>query len=83
MIATLIDRGANVDEKNNKGSTLLHNVCAKHNSDSLDLAKLLLENGAKLNSKNNDGKAPLDFVEDDAFKQEVLSFAERTGLGEN
>ena len=50
----LIETGANVNVSKNKGTgTPLHYACAQGQ---LEVVKLLLENGADVNAKNDEGK---------------------------
>ena len=49
----LIDKGADINEKDNKDNTLLHVVS------SVELAKFLLEQGLDKEAKNNEGETPL------------------------
>jgi len=56
-IATLlIEKGCNINEKDNDGYTPLHIACNKGN---LDMVKLLIEKGCNINEKNNNGNTPL------------------------
>ena len=51
----LIDYKADVNAKDEKGSTALHYASASH----IDLVRLLLKNGADPDIKSNDGVSPL------------------------
>jgi hypothetical protein len=58
-VRELLEKGADVNAKNNDGWTPLHDA-AGH--DHVDFARLLVENGADVNAKNNDGKTPIDIA---------------------
>nr|WP_246168647.1 ankyrin repeat domain-containing protein [Wolbachia endosymbiont of Ctenocephalides felis wCfeT] len=81
MVKTLINNGANVNEKNDQGHTPLHtanywNGAAYLNSltsgivhnnincwdGKLDISRLLINNGANLNERDNDGYTPLQMA---------------------
>ena len=53
----LINKGSDVNAKNNLGYTPLH-IAALNGSS--EIIKLLLENGADKNAKDNDGNTPYD-----------------------
>lgn len=53
---SLLEDGANVNEKNRVGNTPLHLAII---NDSPDMVSLLLEYGANVNEKNNSGNTPL------------------------
>lgn len=55
-IEFLVENGADINEKNIYGDTLLHFAVLKSNN---NLAKLLLKHGANVNGKNNNGTTPL------------------------
>ena len=57
--ALLLDRGAEVNGKDNRGWTPLHH--AAWNGRSV-VATLLLDRGAEVNGKNNRGWTPLDYA---------------------
>ncbi|WP_353281703.1 ankyrin repeat domain-containing protein [Wolbachia endosymbiont (group A) of Aleiodes leptofemur] len=56
IVTTLLDRGANVDEKNNDGCTPLH-IAAEFGHTEVVIA--LLDRGANVNEKNNYEWTPL------------------------
>ena len=65
-IKALIERGANVDQRDSRGDTPLH--LAAQGTDTPEntaLISLLLDKGANPNLKNNDGWRPLDLAFDD------------------
>ncbi|CAG5076747.1 Similar to Ankfy1: Rabankyrin-5 (Mus musculus) [Cotesia congregata] len=56
IVEALISAGANINEKNDKGLTLLHQAILKEDSAT---AIFLLENGADMNAKTLEGETPL------------------------
>ena len=64
-VQDLIERGADVNAKDNGGYTPLH--WASYN-DSIAIAKLLLDAGADLEAKDKWGRTPLDFTDDDEME---------------
>ncbi|XP_015593022.1 rabankyrin-5 isoform X2 [Cephus cinctus] len=56
IVAALIKAGANINQCNEKGLTLLHQAILKEDSAT---AIFLLENGANMNAKTADGETPL------------------------
>ncbi|KAJ5069352.1 ankyrin repeat [Anaeramoeba ignava] len=59
LINTLIQKGSNVNAKNNKNQTPLHLVFQPQNQDFLQVAKLLFENGADPNLKDGNNETIL------------------------
>lgn len=59
MARFLIDKGADVNLKNDYGRTALM-LAAKYGQ--ADMVELLLENGANVNAKDNNGRAALDYA---------------------
>lgn len=57
MARLLIERGAQVDARDEDEDTPLHMVAWKN---SVDVAKLLIEYGADLNAKDESGRTPAD-----------------------
>ena len=49
----------NTDANTNEGDTVLHHVAATNTPEALERAKLLIEGGAEVNAKNEDGATPL------------------------
>ncbi len=59
MIKPLLDAGANIDARDNKGNTALITACRTGNEKA---ARLLLRKGADFNIKNADGKSAMDIA---------------------
>ena len=55
----LLEHGANVDERNDRGQTPLAGVCFKGD---LSMAKLLVEHGADIEANNGMGLTPYSFA---------------------
>jgi len=62
----LIENGANVNVRQQAGSTPLHSAAQNGN---LDLLILLLENGADVNVRMEGGKLPADLAREKGFKE--------------
>jgi len=58
-IKYLIERGADVNAKEEYGNTPLHWASIENH---IELAKLLIERGADVNAKRNDGETPLHWA---------------------
>lgn len=56
VVAVLLERGADIDARDNYGDTPLHTAIA---SDRLDVLVILLENGADIEARDGFGHAPL------------------------
>ncbi|SVA93070.1 uncharacterized protein METZ01_LOCUS145924, partial [marine metagenome] len=52
-----LDKGADVNAKNDDGATPLHHAAEKGHK---EIVELLINKGADVNAKNLDGKTPLD-----------------------
>ena len=52
-----LDKGADVNAKNDDGATPLHHAAEKGHK---EIVELLINKGADVNAKNVDGKTPLD-----------------------
>jgi len=60
IMQLLIDHGADVNVKDQKGKTPLHIVAAV--KPSIEKMQLLIDNGADVNAVDQDGKTPLSYV---------------------
>lgn len=58
IVKYFIEKGANINMKNNNGNTPLHLAAKKKNK---DIIKLLLNNNAALDIPNNEGEIPFDY----------------------
>ena len=72
-VLLLLELGANVNEFNKDGISALH-IALKNNR--IEIAKLLVSFGALIELKNNEGKMPLDYVQDDKIKSMILTEAD-------
>jgi len=61
QIKSLISGGADVNAKDNNGSTPLHYAVILAN---MDVIKLLISNGADVNAKDKEGRTPLSWAKD-------------------
>ena len=62
----LIEKGANVNAKNNYGSTPL--LFALKNKCSFETIQLLIDKGADVNAKDNNNKTPILYTDDPIIK---------------
>ena len=62
MIKKLIEKGANINLKDEHGNTPLHYAVQHISPNMVDIVRLLIESGANVKSQNNDGQTPLHFV---------------------
>ena len=60
IIQYLVENGANVNAKDNKGKTLL--MYAIFNRANIKIVECLVENGANVNAKDNNGNTPLKYA---------------------
>ena len=61
QVELLLQQGANVNTQDINSNSPLHNA-AWHGEDGIELAKLLISNGADINASNGRGWTPLDVV---------------------
>lgn len=70
VVEYLVEKGANVNEKDDDGYTPLH-VAAKKGY--LEIVEYLVEKGAKINEKDKSAKTPLQLAYDNG-NQEVVNY---------
>jgi ankyrin repeat protein/Zn-dependent protease with chaperone function len=58
-IKSLLSQGVDVNARDNLGRTALHCACAKFDTPSDEIARLLITRGADVNARDNDGNTPL------------------------
>lgn len=75
MVKTLVRKGANVNDKDNKGYTPLHYACSNGNPESV---KILLEFGGDVNAKTNNNKTPLSLARNSGSR-EIIQMLESRG----
>ena len=68
LVKYLVNKGGNVNAKNDDGETLLHYACEWS---SLEIVKYLVKKGADVNSKNNENQTPLDFSRGKRYKRQT------------
>ena len=68
IVKLLLDRGAKIDEKNNKGQTAMMFASLKGFK---EIVKLLLDYGANVDEKNNEGYTAMMFASLKGFKEVV------------
>ena len=66
IVKYFIEKGADVNKKNEEGNTPLHIALKNQN---LEIITMLLENKAKLDIPNNEGEIPFDFFTNDLKKK--------------
>ena len=76
VIKFLVSNGADVNTKNKKGRTPLHE--AAWNKESVEIIKIFISGGANVNAKTNDGKTPIDLAKEHANVQ-VVEYLECIG----
>ncbi|XP_065346540.1 uncharacterized protein LOC135943804 [Cloeon dipterum] len=70
LVQGLLDRGSNVNSKDNYGVTALH-LAAGSNGNS-EIVKILLEKGAKVNAQNKDKQTALHYAAENNEVKEVV-----------
>jgi ankyrin repeat protein len=68
VVKYLLERGADVNSKDDGHVTPLHLACAEENA---EIAHMLVENGASIEIKNWEHKTPVDLIEDLNFKSNL------------
>ena len=66
LVKYFIDKGANINKKNNDGNTPLHIALKQKN---MEIIGILLKNKAKLDIPNNDGDIPFEFFDSEMKKK--------------
>ena len=66
LIKYFIEKGADINKKNEEGNTPLH-IALKKNY--LDIIGILLENKARLDVPNNEGEIPFDLFSNEMKKK--------------
>ena len=69
VLRLLLERGADVNARNDRGRTPLHEV--SHNGAVLEVVHLLLEHGADVEAKDNDGKIALQHASEEGYDDVV------------
>ena len=72
MTQKLIEKGVSVTQKSSSGDTPLH-VAASTGRNNVDLAKLLVDNGADVNARNNRGKSIMKVAKGKKLKDYLKS----------
>ena len=68
-VRQLIEKGADVNARDQNQHTPLHNAASRRNT---DVAKLLIDKGADVNAKDNYGQTALDMAEA-SHKPDIVS----------
>ena len=75
VIRTLLRTGSKVNTKDKDGETALM-LAAGHNSNAEAIIPVLLNAGADIFAKNNEGKTALDYAKTDSVKDLILNAAQ-------
>ena len=70
IVNILINHSAPIHAENAEGSTPLH--AALVDSISMEIAKQLVDCGANINAKNKSGVSPVELIEDEAVREELI-----------
>lgn len=71
MVKILIEKhGFDVNSKSKLGLTPLHIACCHNN---IEMVKLLVEKGADVNARDNDGDMPIDYADTMEYL-EIINF---------
>ena len=70
LVQYLVIRGADLNITDNSGKTVLHTSAIKQDYASINF---LLDNGARMNTLDKDGKKPLDYLPDDKRASIIIS----------
>jgi ankyrin repeat protein len=75
MLELLVKNGANIKKTMHERQTPLHNTVGKS---ILELAKVLMQNGADVNARDGGGYTPLDCADTDEMKSLLKSYGAKT-----
>jgi hypothetical protein len=82
IVDFLIKKGADVNNGNYEGNTLLNHVLSHEIGENFPMAKFLIDNGADINKQNKNGDTPLHFAAHfDNFEE--VKFLLSNGANEN
>ena len=59
MVKYFVEKGANIEAKNNDGDTPLHYACLNQKT---EIVKYFIEKGANIEAKNKNGNTPLHYA---------------------
>ncbi len=82
QVELLLQQGANVNTQDRDSNYPLHNA-AWHGEDGIELAKLLISNGADINASNGRGWTPLDVVREHEGSPKMDEFLVTQGAKSN
>jgi ankyrin repeat protein len=80
LVQSLVQNGANVNERDEEGNTAFHFAIYAGN---IDLAKFLLNNGADTNAQNNEGLTGLNFATLLMVSPQIVEFLLNNGADTN